>query len=83
MRVSFTYKKKTYSLDILATPAQRLKWDEVMHYLNHLPEFVNEVFDEQQMKNIKEEVWNYVKISSMANQHHFGFKKGTKVNQRN
>ena len=51
MQVSFKYKKQTYSLSIQATPAQRRKWDEVMHYLNHLPEFVNEVFDDQQMKN--------------------------------
>ena len=61
MQVSLTCKKKTYSLNIQATPAQRLKWDEVMHYLNHLPEFVNEVFEDQQMENIKENFWNYVK----------------------
>ena len=58
MRKYLTYKQKTYSLDIKAkaTPEKFRKWEEVMHYLNHLPEFVNEVFEKQLMENINEHI---------------------------
>ena len=52
MQKLFTYKQKSYRLYVQETPERLCKWDEVMHYLNRLPEFVNEVFDEQQMDNI-------------------------------
>ena len=53
-----------------------------MHYLNHLPEFVNEVFEEHQMETIKEDFWNYVK-KRFDGPKLFGFEKGTKVNRSN
>jgi len=60
MKKRLMYKKTTYTLGVYETPARLRKWDEVMNYLKHLPEFVNEVFDEQQMKNIQGDFWNYV-----------------------
>ena len=47
------YKKKTYRLQVQESPERRRKWDEVIHYLNHLPEFFNEVFEVGQMESIK------------------------------
>ena len=64
MQKSFTYKQKTYRLQAQETPETLRKWDEVIHYLNHLPEFVNEVFDEQQMDNIVSDFFDYVKGKS-------------------
>ena len=61
MQKSFTYKQESYRLQVQETPERLRKWDEVMHYLNHLPEFVNEVFEDHQIENIKEDFWNYVK----------------------
>ena len=60
MDMCLTYKNTPYRLRCWDTPDRRRKWDEVERYLKHLPEFVNEVFDEQQMKNIKDDMWNYV-----------------------
>ena len=63
MQKYLTYKQKTYSLDIRgkATPEKFRKWEEVMHYLNHLPEFVNEVFEVHQMDTIVNDFFDYVK----------------------
>ena len=64
MQKYLTYKQKTHRLQAQETPETLRKWDEVIHYLNHLPEFVNEVFDEQQMDNIVSDFFDYVKGKS-------------------
>jgi hypothetical protein len=59
--LQFTYKQNRYRLRCPGSADSRRKWDEVMHYLNHLPEFVDEVFSDDQMQAIKEDFFDYAK----------------------
>ena len=60
MDVFFTYKQKPYRLQVKETPERIRRWNEVLHFFYHLPEFVNEKFDTQQMDHIYADLKDYV-----------------------
>ena len=61
MNFKFTYRKKHYRLVWHDTPHTRQKRDEVLHFLQHVPEFMQELFTPDQMDTIWARFEDFVK----------------------